>query len=82
MQVCGRTGLNEHHIRIPQDVSVLSINNISVANYVSPPLSTYAIDMKELCHTAVSLLLEQLIDKRVITKKVLLNAFLIERKST
>ena len=74
--------LNEHHIRIPQDVSVLSINNISVANYVSPPLSTYAIDMKELCHTAVSLLLEQLIDKRVITKKVLLNAFLIERKST
>lgn len=73
--------LNEHNISIPQRVSVISINNIDISKYVSPPLSTFHIDIPELCKTSISLLSEQIIDGRTIKKTVLLNSELIIRKS-
>lgn len=74
--------LNERGIAIPARVSVLSVNNISVAKYVSPPLSTFNIDIPELCRTAVTLLLEQMLNKRTLVKTVYHNAELVIRKST
>lgn len=73
--------LNEHGISIPNRVSLISINNISVAKYVSPPLTTYNIDMKEMCKNAIELLLEQVLEKRKIVKTLYLGAELIVRKS-
>lgn len=73
--------LNERGIAIPARVSLLSINNISVAKYVSPPLTTFHIDIEELCKTALVLLLEQVIERRTLVKTVYLNAELIIRKS-
>lgn len=73
---------NESNISIPNRVSIISVNNISVAKYVSPPLTTFHIDIAELCKTGVNLLLEQIIGQRKITKTVLLNSELIIRKST
>ncbi len=37
---------NEAGIRLPQDTAIISINNIEVSQYVSPPLTTYSIDQK------------------------------------
>ncbi|MDQ0429388.1 LacI family transcriptional regulator [Planomicrobium stackebrandtii] len=74
--------LNEHGIQIPKRVSVVSINNISIAKYISPPLTTFHIDMAEICKNAISLLLEQLLEKRECTKTLYLGASLIVRKST
>ncbi|MFS0878760.1 LacI family transcriptional regulator [Bacillus sp. 7586-K] len=74
--------LNEHGISIPNRVSVVSINNTSVAKYVSPPLTTYHIDLREMCKNAIELLLEQIIGKRKIVKTLYLGAELIIRKST
>ncbi|MFS0724820.1 LacI family DNA-binding transcriptional regulator [Paenibacillus sp. 1P07SE] len=73
--------LNERGIAIPGRVSVLSINNISIAKYVSPPLTTFHIDIEELCRTAVTLLLERVSGSRTLVKTVFLNAELIIRKS-
>ncbi|TWT00516.1 LacI family DNA-binding transcriptional regulator [Planomicrobium sp. CPCC 101079] len=73
--------LNEHGILIPNRVSIISINNTSVAKYVSPPLTTYHIDTKEICKNAIELLLEQLIDNRKVVKTVFLGSELIVRKS-
>jgi LacI family transcriptional regulator len=72
---------NEYNISIPNRVSIISVNNISVAKYVSPPLTTFHIDIAELCKTGVSLLLEQILDQRKIPKTVLLQSELIKRKS-
>ena len=35
--------LNEKGVQIPNRVSIISVNNISVSKYVSPPLSTFHI---------------------------------------
>ncbi|PKG23753.1 LacI family DNA-binding transcriptional regulator [Niallia nealsonii] len=73
---------NEFNIAVPNRVSVISVNNISVTKYVSPPLSTFHIDIPELCKTAIKLLLEQIVENRKMQKTVLLNSELILRKST
>ncbi len=74
--------LNEAEISVPNRTSVISINNISVAKYVSPPLTTYAIDVNEMSKNAIDLLLERLLKKRKIVKTVTLGSELIIRKST
>lgn len=74
--------LNEHGIAIPNRVSVISVNNISVAKYVSPPLTTFQIDIKEICKNAIELLLEQIQEKRRIVKTLYLGSELVVRKST
>lgn len=74
--------LNENGVSIPNRVSVISINNISVAKYLSPPLTTFHIDMKEICKIAVEFLLERILEKRSSVKTLYLGAELIVRKST
>lgn len=74
--------LNEKGIAVPNRVSVISVNNISVAKYVSPPLTTFHIDTKEICKNAIELLLEQVLDKRKMVKKLFLGSDLIVRRST
>jgi LacI family transcriptional regulator len=74
--------LNEFGIAIPNRVSIVSINNISVTKYLSPPLTTFHIDTRELCKNAIELLLERVIEKRKIVKTLYLGSELIVRKST
>jgi LacI family transcriptional regulator len=74
--------LNEYGISIPNRVSVISVNNISVAKYVSPPLTTFHIDTKEICKNALELLLEQVQENRKMVKTLYLGAELVVRKST
>ncbi|WP_170008445.1 LacI family DNA-binding transcriptional regulator [Bacillus fonticola] len=74
--------LNEYGIAIPNRVSVISINNISVAKYVSPPLTTFHIDMEEICKNAIELLLERVLEKRRTAKTLYLGSELVVRKST
>jgi LacI family transcriptional regulator len=74
--------LNEHGIAIPNRVSIVSINNISVAKYVSPPLTTFDIDMREICKNGIQLLLEQVVEKRKLVKTLFIGSELVVRKST
>ncbi|MEH7250880.1 LacI family DNA-binding transcriptional regulator [Neobacillus niacini] len=74
--------LNEHGIAIPNRVSIMSINNISVAKYVSPPLTTFHIDMREICKNAIMLLLERVLEKRKLVKTIYIGSELVIRKST
>ncbi|MBD8068636.1 LacI family DNA-binding transcriptional regulator [Bacillus sp. PS06] len=74
--------LNEEGIAIPNRVSIISINNISVTKYVSPPLTTFHIDIRELCKNAIELLLEQVVEKRKLIKTLYLGSELVIRKST
>jgi len=74
--------LNEHGIAIPNRVSVVSINNISVAKYLSPPLTTFHIDLREICKNAIQLLLERIVEKRKLVKTLYIGSELVIRKST
>lgn len=72
---------NEKGIQIPKRTEVFSINDINVAQYVSPPLTTFHIDIPAMCESALDLLQERMIKKREITKTVYINGKPVFRKS-
>lgn len=72
---------HEAGIQIPEDTKVFSINDVSVAQYVSPPLTTFHIDIPLLCESALDLLQERILKGREITKTVFINGVPVFRKS-
>lgn len=72
---------NELGIKLPGQLAIISINDNEIAQFVSPPLTTYRIDVEEMAKTAIELLADQLTYPRHITKTVLLGSELIYRKS-
>ncbi len=73
--------LNEAGIQIPNQVAVFSINDINVARYVSPPLTTFHIDIPLMCETALDLLRKRVLSGGKITKAVFINGLPVFRKS-
>lgn len=73
--------MNEKGIPMPERVAVFSINDSSIAQYVSPPLSTYHIDIPIMCETTLDLIHERMIKNRDITKMVYINGKPVMRKS-
>ncbi|WP_168120364.1 LacI family DNA-binding transcriptional regulator [Paenibacillus sp. HB172176] len=72
---------NERQWEIPGRVSFFSINDIGIAQYVSPPLTTFRIDISILCSSALDLLMERVLRNRETTKTVYINGTPIFRKS-
>ena len=72
---------NEKGWPIPQRVSFFSINDIGIAQYVSPPLTTFHIDVPLLCRSALELLQERILQGRQVTKCLYINGQTIFRKS-
>lgn len=73
---------NEAGIKIPQQTAIISINNNEVAKYVSPPLSSYNIDLQQMSRLAINDLIDQLKNNRNrLNVHLMLNTDLIIRKS-
>lgn len=73
--------INESGYSVPSRVSIFSINNVSIAEYVSPPLTTFHIDVPLLCESAIDLLQERMLKGRMITKTIFINGTAVIRKS-
>ena len=73
--------LLDANISIPERVSVIGVNDISVAKYVYPTLSTVRVHTEFMGETAVDLLLER-INGRKISKRVFVATELIVRESS
>ncbi|MDT2293308.1 substrate-binding domain-containing protein [Paenibacillus larvae] len=68
-------------LKVPDDISVIGFNDITIARYVSPSLTTIKLYSEFIGETALDLLLERIIKKRTITKKVIIPSELIIRES-
>jgi len=66
---------------IPGDLAVASFNDISVAQFMAPPLSTVHLPAEEIGETAVDMLAERLAGRR-ITKRSWLATRTVWRQST
>ena len=75
------TGLREHGVRIPDDISIIGFDDISIARLVSPPLTTIRQDMNLKGRLAVDFMLQLLNGTPLDTKEVVLPTKLIERDS-
>jgi LacI family transcriptional regulator len=72
---------SELGLSIPGDLAVASFNDISVAQFMSPPLSTVHLPAEEIGETSVDMLSERLTGRR-ISKRVWLATSMIWRQST
>lgn len=72
--------LHEKGINIPEEVSMIGINDMSIAKYLYPSLSTIKVYTETMGESAVDALVERL-GGREIAKKVIVSTKLIIRKS-
>ena len=71
----------EMGLRVPQDIAIASFNDISVAQFMAPPLSTVHLPSEEIGETAVDMMAERIAGRR-IAKAVTLATRMIWRGST
>ncbi|RYE09868.1 MAG: LacI family DNA-binding transcriptional regulator [Hyphomicrobiales bacterium] len=81
MAVGAYRAIHELGLDIPGDIGVTSFNDISVAQFMNPPLSTVHLPAEEIGETAVELLLERSTG-RELAKRITLASRLIWRGST
>jgi LacI family transcriptional regulator len=81
MAVGAYRAIHELGLKIPEDVAVASFNDISVAQFLNPPLSTVHLPSEEIGETAVDLLMERIAGRQV-AKRATLTAKMIWRGST
>jgi LacI family transcriptional regulator len=74
-------GIHELGLSIPDDVAVASFNDISVAQFLNPPLTTVHLPSEEIGETAIELLLERMAG-REIAKRINLASTIVWRAST
>ena len=68
-------------LSIPEDFSIMGFDNIDMANYVKPALTTIAIPTKELGRLAVKILLDGVETGRKYPLRVNLPFHIVERES-
>ena len=73
--------LNEAGVQVPNQMALFSINDVNIAKYVSPPLTTIHIDIPIICETALDLMRNRVLNGGKITKSVLVNGVQVIRKS-
>lgn len=73
--------VSEKGLRIPGDMSIVGYNDIAVANYLVPPLTTVRLHMELLGEEAVRILREHIASAREIGLKIIVPAKLIVRDS-
>ena len=74
--------LNENNIKVPDVVSIISYDNISLSQYTIPSLTTIDMNTKHMGETALDLLVERINNDREIAKKVTIPTRLIKRASS
>lgn len=81
MAVGAYRAIAERGLKIPDDIALASFNDISVAQFLNPPLSTVRLPSEEIGEAAVELLLERM-EGRTLSKHITLASELKWRGST
>lgn len=74
--------IQEFGLRVPEDISVIGFNDVSVAKYVSPALSTVKVETEWMGELAVMTVLELAREGAPVPRKIMLGTKLIQRDST
>lgn len=80
MAIGAYRALTEAGLKVPDDVSVASFNDIPAAQFLNPPLTTISLPAAEIGETAAQLLIERL-DGRGVSKQVRLGTHIVWRNS-
>ena len=81
MAIGAYRAIHEKGLSIPEDIGVASFNDVSVAQFLNPPLTTVHLPAEEIGETAVELMLER-VAGRELAKQITLASRLVWRAST
>ena len=81
MAVGSIRALRDAGLRVPQDVSVIGYDDIPLASFFDPPLTTIRQPMDEFGRHGAQLLIEAIKNKKYIPKQVRLNTQIVKRNS-
>lgn len=75
--------LQDARIRVPEDISIIGFDNITLSNLVSPTITTIAQPVKEIGQTCVDLLLQRIQQEEPGTEslRIVLPTTLVTRES-
>ncbi len=73
--------LKDNGLRVPEDVSVIGIDDIDISQYMSPPLTTVRIPLDEMGRAAGRLLMDRLDNGSGLPMKIELPYTLVRRES-
>lgn len=73
--------IHECGLKVPSDISIVGFNDIPTSKYTVPPLTSIRVHKEFMGETAVELLLERIVKKRTIAKKVIVPTALQVRES-
>ena len=73
--------INESGLKIPEDISVIGLDDIEMASYTTPPLTTIKIPKQELGKLAVKILIDRIEEEHVLPMRVDLPFELVVRES-
>jgi len=82
MAVGAIRALREYNRRIPEDVSVIGFDNIPLASYFDPPLTTMFQDIQFIGREAARLLIKRLEDPKAPPQHLQYNAEVVIRSTT
>lgn len=68
-------------LRVPQDIAIIGVDDIDLAPYTVPPLTTVRISFENIGAAAVRLLLDRLADPNRIRDRIILPVELVVRQS-
>ncbi|RSL33601.1 LacI family DNA-binding transcriptional regulator [Salibacterium salarium] len=74
--------LHEYQVPVPDAISLISVNDVSISKYMYPALSTVKVYTEVMGETAVDLLMEQVNEGRNIRKRVDIATTLVLRNSS
>jgi DNA-binding LacI/PurR family transcriptional regulator len=82
LAIGAQRALREAGLRIPEDVSLMGIDNIDLAAYLSPPLTTVIQSIDKMATLGVELLFDLLAGKGQAQHRIIVAPELIVREST
>ncbi|MEZ8859525.1 LacI family DNA-binding transcriptional regulator [Vibrio sp. 10N.247.311.51] len=73
--------LEKRNISVPQDISILGFDNLSIADMIAPKLSSIGSNHTDTAHVAIQLLIQDLNESNLLAKRLNLGVELFSRES-
>ncbi|MDN6967405.1 LacI family DNA-binding transcriptional regulator [Oenococcus sp. UCMA 17063] len=82
MAIGALKALKQHSINVPKRVSLISFNDVSIAKYADPSLSTIHVYTEIMGERAFNLLIERIHNSKKIPESIIIGSKFIKRESS
>lgn len=81
LAIGAKAAIREHGLRIPHDIALVGMDDLPVAQFTDPPLTTVHLPAAELAHHAAEMLLQLMREHKPERKQVILDTHMVVRES-